>query len=179
MARKAAVSGDEVVVEFPRPFIHTRYDYENAVVVDCDFPVDDPDARSKTLQSGAADADINVLMKRYEETGQIGIPTDDVSGRKPFFGDFSDLGDYHSILSRVAAANTEFMKLSASVRARFGNDPQAMLAFIADPVNVVEAVNLGLLPKSALPSPVAAEAPAGPAVVPAAAAPVTEGVPGV
>jgi hypothetical protein len=44
----------------------------------------------------------------------------------------------------VRAADENFMRMDAKVRARFNNSPQVFLEFFANPDNVDEAVRLGL-----------------------------------
>lgn len=97
---------------------------------------DDP---GLTEQSHKDSADINFIMKRYEQTGLI-------SGAKipPQFGDFSGVDDYHSALNKVLEAESTFMELSAQVRKRFDNDPGKFMEFVEDPANAKELVDLGL-----------------------------------
>jgi extradiol dioxygenase family protein len=127
--------------------IASRYDYDSI-----DAPVvmfEGEDGRSRTLQSGVADADINTIMDRYEKTGLI--PLDGSDRGIPQFGDFSDIGDFHGVMSKLVRAQQNFMMLPPKVRSRFDNDVAKMLDFIADPANVEEAVKLGLADASALP----------------------------
>jgi len=111
----------------------------------------DPGARSLTRQSFAKDADINVIMSKYANTGVLVDPLNVDSARQPRFGDFSDIVDYPQLVTRIAQAKEDFMTLPSAVRAQFDNDVENVLAFIADPVNLVEAVSLKLLPESMLP----------------------------
>lgn len=94
---------------------------------------------SLTVQSQAEDADLNVIVKRFGLTGQM--PQD---VRVPMYGDFSEISDFRSAWEAVRAAEEEFMKVPAEVRARFGNDPQKFLEFCADEVNIPEMRKLGL-----------------------------------
>lgn len=95
---------------------------------------------SKTRQSEAADADINVIMARYEKTGRL--PLGD--GRDPQYLDVSELGDYRTVLDQVRAAEAVFMQFPAKVRAEFDNDPAAFLDFVVDPANEEEVRKMGL-----------------------------------
>jgi len=113
------------------------------------FDPNDPLARSRTHQSFAKDADINTIMNRYKKTGVLGDPSIS-SQRVSRFGDFSDIADYPTIVSRIQQAQDDFMTLPSEVRAKFGNLVENALDFIADPKNADEAVKLGLLPKDAL-----------------------------
>ena len=68
--------------------------------------------------------------------------------RVPRSGDFTGIGDYQSAMQAVRAAQESFMELPAEVRARFSNDPQALMVFMDDPANRDEAVELGLVNKA-------------------------------
>lgn len=100
---------------------------------------------SMTRQADAEDCDINVMMARYQKTGEL----PPLNRRSPISGDFSTVVDFHSALNLVTAAQQDFMTLPAEMRARFGNDPGALLRFLDDPANADEAVRLGLIPAPA------------------------------
>lgn len=114
--------------------------------------------KSLTRQSEAADADINVIVKRFEQTGVM--PVDQ---REALFMDVSDVGDFRQIRDHVNFVNEAFMQLPAELRARFDNDPSVFLDFTSDPANRSELVKLGLLPKEVETTPPisAASSPAG------------------
>lgn len=100
--------------------------------------------KGKTLQSFKDSCDVNNIVSKYKQTGVLGsggMPT-----RKPIFGDFSNV-DYQTGMEMVTSARQEFDHLPAALRGRFDNNLQVMLDYMADPVNVDECVNLGLLPK--------------------------------
>lgn len=97
---------------------------------------DDP---SRTVQSDAADADINVLVRRYGLTGTM--PT---GVRIPSYGDFSGIDDYRTAIEAIVSAETEFMKIPAEIRQRFHHDPQAFLEFCSKEENLPELRKLGL-----------------------------------
>lgn len=103
------------------------------------------------------ETDINVLLERFKVTGQMpqGV-------RLPTYGDFTGVTDFRSAQEAVLNARNAFMDLSASLRARFENDPQKLMDFLADPANSEEAVKLGLKVASA-PALAAPAAPAAPA----------------
>jgi phage internal scaffolding protein len=103
-----------------------------------------------THQSFAKDADINNIMAKYAVTGVLVDPSNVDAGRQPRFGDFSDLVDYPTMVSRINQAEADFMTLPSAVRAKFSNSVEECLNFIAQPENVVESVKLGLLPESSL-----------------------------
>lgn len=134
--------------------------------------------RSMTHQSFAKDADINTIMSRYAVSGVLVDPMNVDSSRVARFGDYSDLADYAQLVSRVQQAQSDFMTLPALVRARFDNSVEKCLDFVANPVNVKECVELGLLPVSALPvvNTVLEGVPQGPgAVIPPSSSVLPEG----
>lgn len=96
--------------------------------------------QSLTVQSMAEDADINVIIARFGITGKM--PENPVM---PMYGDFTDVMDYRTALHAVMDASDKFMDLPAKVRARFNNDPQELMEFIANDDNIEEAQRLGLL----------------------------------
>jgi len=117
------------------------------------FPKDDPKSISRTKASFAKDADINNIMSRYQKTGVLVDPLRINPNRRPNFGDFSDICDLASMISRIRDVETSFRVLPASVREKFDNEPAKLLDFIADPANLKEAIELQLLPASMMPEP--------------------------
>lgn len=95
---------------------------------------------SMTVQADARDADINIIMSRYQQTGQL--PR--VNSLNPEGGDFTAVGDYRDCLTKLQNARDEFASLPAHVRKKFANDPANLLEFLSDPNNAEEAVKLGL-----------------------------------
>lgn len=127
------------------------------------FDPNDKNSVSLTHQSFAKEADINNIMARYKTTGVLVDPFNVDAGRQPHFGDFSDIPNYHQLVERIQQAQDDFMTLPAAVRKKFNNNVEECLAFIADPKNVEEAVDLKLLPESMRPK----KEPAPPAPAPA------------
>lgn len=121
------------------------------------FDKNDPKSASKTHQSFAKDADINNIMGKYAKTGILVDPLNVDLGRTARFGDFSDLNDFGHLVNRIKQAQEDFLTLPAVVRHKFNNDVENALAFIADPNNLVECCDLGLLPESMRPKPVLKE----------------------
>ena len=122
------------------------------------------DSEMLTKQSFAEECDINVIVKRYQDTGML----PHVQRRMPMYGDFSMDVDLHGMIQRVEAAQANFEELSAEVRDRVGNSPERFLEFVRNPANVGEMVRLGLLnehgvPKDGVPAggPPPASEPAG------------------
>lgn len=98
------------------------------------------DEVSKTVQADKADADINVIVKRWLKTGQV-----PASARLPTYGDFTGPADYQQALNVVEEADFAFAQLPAELRDRFGNDPAEYVEFCSDPANRDEMIELGLL----------------------------------
>ena len=68
----------------------------------------------------------------------------------PQYVDFEGVFDYQTAMNTIRAADENFMRLDAKVRARFNNSPQEFLEFFANPDNTEEAIRLGLaLPNQA------------------------------
>lgn len=110
---------------------------------------------TKAKQSFQAECDINTIMQKYQKTGLI----QHVQKFQGSYGDFTSVADYQLSLNQVLAAQEAFEALPSSIRARFNNNPGSMLAFLEDPANRDEAVELGLVePPPAPPPP---EAPPG------------------
>lgn len=104
---------------------------------------------SLTIQSAEEEANINTIVRRFGITGQL--PQD---LQMPQSGDFTNVPDFHTAMNLIRTTQTEFLKVPPEVRARFGNDPAAFMAFLEDDRNRDEASRLGLLkPSDPPPSP--------------------------
>lgn len=90
-------------------------------------------------QSHKDSCDINFIMKKYEQTGQL----HHVMEAMPNFGDFDPI-TYQEAKNATIAAEDAFMSLPAKLRQRFDNDPGKFLEFTDDPANAEELINLGL-----------------------------------
>lgn len=119
----------------------SQYDERGEMVSDLSFV----GKKSRTKQADARDCDINLIMKRFEKTGQL----PDMIVRNPAYGDFSNAPDYQEALHIVRHAEEQFSNLDAPVRNRFSNDPVKFLEFANDPANVDELDKMGLLNESA------------------------------
>lgn len=110
---------------------------------------------SRTKQSEAMSSDINQIVNRHI-VHRIPIFAD-VRAR---YGDFSNIGDYHSSLERVRSSNEEFMKLPSAVRDACNNDVGVLLDKLSRVESREDLVKLGLVDAAipaALPAPVPAE----------------------
>lgn len=97
-------------------------------------------AESKTQQQFRDETDINEIVRRFGLTGEL---PDNV--RVPVSGDFTGITDFHSAMNAVREAQESFDALPAETRARFANDPQNLMEFVADGRNRDEALKLGLI----------------------------------
>lgn len=151
------------------PKVFTVFDPPEDRGLDCSG---DP---GQTKQSFKEECDINVLMARYELTGELDPMM--LNQREGVFGDFCDMQDFHEMQERLLAARESFGALPAAVRSRFGNDPGRLVDFLSDPENRSEAVRLGIVEeKASTPDPAGKVAQAGqPGVLPVPAGKSPEG----
>ena len=85
-----------------QPFIRNPYNYDkDAASNESGLHCEDA---SLTQQHQKDEADINFILERFIVTGVL--PQSPVS---PQFGDFTGIGDFHSALNAVYAAEDEFM----------------------------------------------------------------------
>ncbi len=89
----------------------------------------------------AAETDINVMMRRYQNTGVISV-----SAREARYGDFSTASDFLGSMVAVREAERDFNALPSKIRSRFKNEVSELLDFLADPANEAEAQEMGLIP---------------------------------
>lgn len=137
---------------------YSRYNPPPQVVYHSDLP-------SMTKEEYGPEVDINNIIQRYQ-LGQLNL---NQQGVEPWYGDATDVPDYHTAMSVINKAKENFDALPSAWRKRFGNSPGELLAFLADPANRTEAEQLGLInkPQAATPPPTP---PPGGASNPAAAA---------
>jgi len=95
---------------------------------------------SRTKQEHKDICDINLMLERYQRTGEINS-----NKSQPMFGDFSEVGDYQSTLDQIMRVEEDFADLPSKIRDRFHNNPQELLDFVRDPKNKDEAVKLGFV----------------------------------
>lgn len=107
--------------------------------------VTNPEVLSKTSQAHRESCDINAIMKRAEGNGFVIDPARPLKQGR--FGDFTNVPTYQESLRIANAVRDEFMALPPEVRAKFGNDPAALLRFVEDPANEEESIRLKLLPE--------------------------------
>ena len=120
------------------PFVRSAYNYDRDAVSDeSGLRCDDP---SLTKQEFKEDADINVIVRRFNVTGQL--PQGVVA---PVYQDFEGVFDFQSAMNVLAAAESAFMAMPAEVRYRFHNNPHEFVQFCSDDANRAEAERLGLV----------------------------------
>lgn len=99
---------------------------------------------SLTQQQFKDDCDINLIIAKYEKTGQI----THLRRSEGQYLDLSHISDYQTSLNKVMEANAMFDELPSDVRLRFGNDPQQFITFCQEhEKNYEEGVKLGLFKK--------------------------------
>jgi len=149
---------------FHRP--HKRVQYTGQLVNHITGELFTPPRRVK--QAHVPECDINNILKQYSATGQIRHMS-----AKAAMGAYVDLPDgldFQEAVNIVLEGEKAFSTLPSKVRDRFGNDPTAFLAFMADGSNQDEAIKLGLATKRVPPpAPSPAPVPAAPVAAPAAA----------
>lgn len=106
-----------------------------------------PSVSPFTKQEFKDEADINILMARYQATGQIPV----INERAPQYLDVSEGFDFSAMQDRVLEAQALFAELPSVLRERFANDPAAFIEYCGDPANHGEMRKLGLLKTSAGP----------------------------
>lgn len=133
------------VYDFYKP--HARVRYTGELVNHVTGVVFTPPRRVK--QSHVAECDINTIMKQYSQTGQL----KHISARAQMgeYLDLPDQVDFQASLQIIKDGETAFAGLPAKTRDRFDNDPANFLAFMANPTNQDEAVQLGLMTKPPAP----------------------------
>jgi len=97
---------------------------------------------SMTHQSFRDECDINVIMRRWNNNGQL----PQLNERTPDYGDFSNVMEYLDALKAVDQAATDFQALPSAVREACGNDPARFIAICQDssPEGVQRLRELGL-----------------------------------
>jgi len=132
---------------FYRP--HARVITPNEVVDEGTGEVSSPP--SMTKQSFLAECDINNIMKQFQKTGMLSHVS--AKAQSGIYADLPDEVDFQTAMNTVMAGEDAFASLPSKLRTRFGNDPAEFLAFVSDPANAEELVELGLATKPAPPPP--------------------------
>lgn len=93
-----------------------------------------------TQQHFKEDADINIIMKRYQQTGVLPQVNSSAFG----FYDAGDSLTYQEALNFIIEADDNFMALPSVLRSMFDNDPSKFLSFVENADNYDECVRLGI-----------------------------------
>jgi phage internal scaffolding protein len=119
-------------------FVRNPYNYDMALVSqESGLECKDPSLAQQHMKD---ECDINILVERFGVTGNM-----PVAPIEPSYGDFSGVGDYHTALNKIKAADEAFMALPAKIRAKFDHDPNALLNFLQNEENRDEAIQIGLI----------------------------------
>jgi phage internal scaffolding protein len=118
-------------------FCRSAYNYDMDIVSDqTGLNCED---LSLTQQQFKEEADINTIVDRFMKSGVLPTPVN-----MPQYVDYEGVFDFQSAMNAVRAADENFMRMDAKIRARFNNSPQEFLEFFADANNKDEAIRLGL-----------------------------------
>ena len=139
-------------------FVRNPYNYDMALASEeSGLTCKDPSLAQQHMKD---ECDINVLVERFGVTGRM-----PVAPIEPSYGDFSGVGDYHTALNKIKAADEAFMALPAKIRAKFDHDPNALLNYLQNEENRDEAIQIGLIDGKPVVEPIvsAVETPKDPA----------------
>lgn len=139
-------------------FVRNPYNYDMALASEeSGLLCKDPSLAQQHMKD---ECDINVLVERFGVTGSM-----PVAPIEPSYGDFSGVGDYHTALNKIKAADEAFMALPAKIRAKFDHDPNALLNYLQNEENRDEAIQIGLIDGKPVVEPIvsAVETPKDPA----------------
>lgn len=116
----------------------TLYSHPNSSSFKNDFEFTEP---SLTEQSFAYETDINNIVKRGVQSS---LPP---NINTPIFNSTFSPNQYNDALNLIADAKSQFESLPSHIRKRFENNPEKLLAFVADDKNREEAISLGFIDK--------------------------------
>lgn len=102
--------------------------------------------KTLAIQSSRDECDINVIVRKYQQTGEL------PGQRQVLYADISEIGDLRDSLEKVQRAEEAFMALPAEVRQFFDNDPVNLVNFSANEQNYEKALELGLVSPRQQPS---------------------------
>lgn len=136
-----------------KPFVRDPYNYDrdaasNEDAISCPEP-------SLAQQHMKEECDINYIVERFGVTGAMQMAVEGAS--RATYGDFTGISDYKTAVDAVHAAEAAFMSLPAQLRARFDNDPNALLNFLNNEENRSEAVELGIIDGEPVAQPIVSE----------------------
>lgn len=114
--------------------------------IKCDL---DTGPESMTEQCFKDDCDVNLIVKRYTQTGELPYALD----RQAFYGDFTEVSSYQEAQNIFNEAEEAFMAIPSDIRLKFENNVSKFIEFYDDPANTEQCYELGLKvkPKEAEP----------------------------
>ncbi len=98
--------------------------------------------KSKTKQAHKDECDVNKIIAKYRKTGVL---THLKNNPQNF--EFAPNLDFQESLEYVEKAREQFMELPATIRNKFQNNPADFVAFVENPENKSEMIEMGLLPR--------------------------------
>lgn len=116
------------------------------------------DLPTRAKQSFAQESEINNILAKYHATGLV----DHLASYGGTYADMPSNLDFQDATNTVMEAKKMFDALPSNIRTLFDNDPAEFLAFVENPENIDEMVELGLATQPAPKIP-----PAGPKTPPA------------
>lgn len=121
-------------------FQHATSDFAKPRPVGYDADVRRDWPPSLARQEFADECDINVIMARYERTGEVPL-----GGKQPRYVDLAGAPQtLMETLQLLKEAEEAFMRLPAKVRREFDNDPVAFADFAMDEENLPQMREWGL-----------------------------------
>lgn len=110
--------------------------------------VQDRHDKCLTVQADIEHTDINRLVQRADNTGILA----NLRNTQLQFGESPDVNEYQDALNLVARAQSQFQKLPAELREKFGNDPGTFVEFVTNPANAQTIQDAGVaIPRAADP----------------------------
>lgn len=121
------------LVQIRNPYNYDRDAVSRATGLECRD-------ESLTIQEGAEETNINYILEQFGKTGLL-----PVTASEALQGDFTDVGDYRSMLDQLKAADEAFKALPANVRRFFDDDPAKFTSFMAEDGHQEQLREWGLL----------------------------------
>lgn len=113
-----------------------------------DFTDQNSNAVSLTEQSFKDESDANILVSRFQKTGDTSMFRDEAFAT---YGDFTGCYDMQTALQAIIDAEEAFASLPAKIRKEFDNDPlkldEAITASVSDESVRKRLVDVGVLRK--------------------------------
>lgn len=104
-------------------------------------PPYNPGGDDRTKQSFRDETNINNIIAKFKRTGVL----EGARSTPPRFADFGTATDFMEVQNLLIEAKEQFMSLPAKLRTLFQNDPARLLAWLENPANRAQAIELGLI----------------------------------